>query len=121
MIYPYLCSNCSHEFEIIKSVRQIDDEELCPECGNISDRTISCSQGIDKSSAADWNTPHYNPAFGKHFSSNSQARKEAKKRGMEEIGNEPIDKIHKKFDNDRQEKQRARWDSVNMDHGEIRS
>ena len=121
MRYPYLCPNCGHRFEVIKRVSEIDNEELCPECSTISDRKIALSQGIDKSAASDWNTPHYNPGLGKHFTSNSQARKYARKQGLEEVGDEPIDKIHKKFDNERKQKRKARWDSINMDHGEIRS
>ena len=59
--------------------------------------------------------------LGKVVKNNAEARKEAKRLGLTEIGNEPVDKIHKKFDNDRAEKLQSRYDSINMDHGNIKS
>lgn len=122
MIYPYRCTKCKHEFDVIKSHKDIDRQETCDKCGETDAiRTIAKEQAFSKLAAGDWNTPHYNPALGKHFPSNSAARKEAKARGMEEIGNEPVEKIHKKYDNERKAKDKARWDSINTNLGELRS
>jgi hypothetical protein len=60
--------------------------------------------------AADWDTAHYNPALGKVVKSYADGRKEAKRRGMTEIGNEPVENIHKKFDTDRQRKREKAYD-----------
>ena len=110
MIYPYNCSRCGNEFEIIKSVKQIDDDERCPNCDTIADRFISQHQSF--SGASDWDTGHYNPAIGKYVKSNSEARKIARSMGMEEVGTEPVEKIHKKFDTDREDKLEARRNEI---------
>jgi len=121
VIYPYLCIKCDLEFEVIKSVRHIDEPEQCENCGNIAERTIAFDQSFSKMAAGDWNTPHYNPAFGRHMKSNKEAQKEAKRLGLEEVGNEPIEKIENKFSSEREEKSKRGWDSINMNLGEIKS
>ena len=119
MIYPYECLKCQSEFEVIKSYRDIENPENCPDCGNEGERRIARSQSF--SGANDWDTAHYNPAMGKVFKNNAEARREAKRRGLEEIGNEPLDKIHKKYDTERDQKAKKSWDDINSNLGEIRS
>ena len=120
MIYPYFCRNCEHEWEVIKSYRDIDNPESCPDCGSLeSNRTIAVSQSF--SGESDWDTAHYSPALGKVVKNYAEERAEAKRLGLTEVGTEPLDKIHKKFDNDRAEKLQSAYDSINMDHGDIKS
>lgn len=121
MIYPYFCEKCDNEFEIIKSVRNIDDVEKCPDCGNIGERTIAKEQAFSKSSAGDWNTSHYNPAFGKWMKSNSEAKSEAKRKGLIEVGTEPPENIHKHFEKDREHRSKERWRKFNTSLGEFNS
>lgn len=116
--YPYVCNDCGHEFEVVKSVKAIDDPEHCQVCNALSDRVIAKTGGFI--GASDWDTAHYNPAFGKVMKSNAEARREAKRMGLEEVGNEPVDNIHKKFDGDREKKINDRWNSLN-NHGEIKT
>lgn len=120
MIYPYYCASCQQEFEVIKSVQEIDNEENCPLCDNISVRRIARRQSIDKTAAGDWNNASYNPAFGRHLTP-MQARNEAKRRGWTEVGTEPKEKIEKHFAQERQRKQKKSWDEFNLDVGEVRS
>lgn len=119
MIYPYNCSICENQTEIIKSVHDIDVEEKCDVCGNIMDRQISQFQAIDKTAAADWNASAYNPAFGKHVTP-QQAKREAKKKGWTEIGTEPPEKIEKHFADQRAAKKKADMAKINLDIGEVR-
>lgn len=105
---------------MIKSYRDIDTPESCPNCAILAIRTIAKSQGLDKTSAGDWNAKAYNPAFGKALSP-SEARKEAKKRGWEEVGTESISKIQKAADATREKNLKDRWDKVNLtDLGEVK-
>ena len=108
MRYPYECPNCQHDFEVIKSVREIDSPEHCPKCEQIATRYIAQSQYFY--GASDWDTAHYNPCLGKSFKSHKDATKYARKMGFDEIGNENVEKIHKKYDADRERSQQAKWD-----------
>ena len=118
MNYPYECTNCLHSFDVIKSYREIDRVEQCSKCDSIAERRISLHQAIDKSSASDWNSKVYNPAFGKAVTP-QEAKKEAKRKGWEEVGSEPAEKVQEHFNAQREEKQQARWDECNMNLGEV--
>jgi putative FmdB family regulatory protein len=109
MIYPYECRRCGETFEVIKSVRHIDDPEFC-ECGPQAYRTIAQRQSF--SGEKDWDSAHYNHGLGQAVKSNAHASKLAKERGMIEIGDEPLDKIHKKFDTEREQKIESRYDEI---------
>lgn len=120
MIYPYHCNHCDHDFEVIKSVKYIDDTEYCDRCNAVSVRQIAKSQFFY--GEKDWDTSHYNPALGRTVKSNAEARKIAKQMGMEEVGNEKVDKFHKHFDDIREKKEKTSYDKIlNNDLGEIRS
>lgn len=120
MIYPYVCNGCSLEFEVIKSYRDIDNVEHCPDCGTIGNRTISKHQAVDSTAASDWNAKTYNPAFGKALTP-QQAKREAKARNWTEVGTEPPEKIQKHFEAERKAKYKASWDKLNLNLGEIKS
>jgi hypothetical protein len=75
-------------------------------------RTIAVSQAFSKTAAGDWNSAHYSPALGKVVKSNAEARRLAKERGMVEVGNESLEKIHKKYDTERQVKAEKGWDDI---------
>ena len=120
MIYPYSCPSCEHKFEVIKSVRHIDDLEHCPKCDTISNRTIARQQCVDSAAASDWNRKEYNNAFGEAMTP-KQAQKEAKRRGWVEAGTEPAEKIHKHFEKERKDKYKRSWDDLNLNLGEIKS
>lgn len=120
MIYPYACHICNTETEVTKSVKDIDNVERCEKCNAVMERFIAKSQHFY--GASDWDSAHYNPAFGKVMKSNTEVRKEAKRLGMEEVGNEPVERIHKKFDSERAEKIRKRTDSIfDTSLGELKS
>lgn len=119
MIYPYICPNCSHETEVIKSYRDIENDENCPKCDKIMDRTISRFQAVDGTAASDWNAKEYNPAFGKAVTP-QEANREAKARGWTATGTEPAEKIQKHFKAQRDKKEKDRWDSLNTNLGEIK-
>lgn len=110
MIYPHDCPKCQKEFEIIKSVKDFDRDEFCPDCGSLGIKTIARRQSFI--GAADWDTRHYNPALGMVVRSNKEAQKIARERGLVEIGNENVDKIHRTFDTEREKKISTRYDDI---------
>lgn len=99
--YPYKCHDCGEKFEVIKQISAIDDVEACPSCS--ATRTERCIGRVNFKGEGDWNQLDYHPAFGKPMTP-MQASKEARRRGMIEIGNEPPDKIHKHFEKQREQK-----------------
>ena len=117
MIYPYRCTN-EHCWEVIKSVRDIDNPEPCPECDTMGTRTISQSQSF--SGADDWDTAHYSQALGKVVRNNGEERRQARAKGLTEVGTESPEKTHKHFKDQRDKKHKDGWDSVNMDLGEMK-
>lgn len=107
MNYPYECPEL-HQFEVVKSVRNIDDPENCPTCGKLSTRYIALSHFYG---ASDWDKQEYNPGLGMVTRNSKHRAREAKARGLIEIGSEDCDKIcnaqDKKLedaDNERHEK-----------------
>lgn len=92
MIYPYKCTACSHEFDVIKAVADIDRRESCPLCKCESVRFISRTHFYG---ASDWHGEEYNPGLGCVVKSNKHKREICKARGLEEIGTTPADDIHK--------------------------
>ena len=103
---------------MIKSVRLIDEPEQCPQCGVSGERYIAKSQSFY--GAGDWDTAHYNPAFGRVMKSNGEARAEAKRNGWAEVGTECVDKTLDAFEKDREKKIQSGYDSINMNLGDIR-
>lgn len=115
MIYPYRCTSCDHTFEINRTYTEefeIDrNPEKCPKCGDVAHRYIASSFVQEDPEEG------YNPAFGTIVKSKKHKRELlAKMKGlgkeMEEIGNEPVDKLHAHYDNERARKMARRWEEV---------
>lgn len=50
-LYEYKCTECGNEFELFKSFKESDDDEVCPKCGKIAKREIvDCGAVIYKGS-----------------------------------------------------------------------
>ena len=112
MIYPYLCQSCNSKFDVTKSVKDIDTTEHCPKCSAIASRQIAGGQSLQ--GLSDWNSAHFNHALGQWVSSNKEASRIARSKGMIEVGTEDVEKIHKKYDNEREEKIRTRYDEIRL-------
>ena len=110
MRYPYRC-DCGEEFEIVKAVKYIDDIEICPACGHNCTKEHRYIDRTHFYGADDWNSLEYNPAFGKAVTK-QEAKREAARRGMIEVGNEDINKYHAEIDRSNEQKRKARWDKV---------
>jgi RNA polymerase subunit RPABC4/transcription elongation factor Spt4 len=92
---------CENEFDIIKSHIHIDDPENCPACGSALNRR-KVTGGIGFFGASDWQGAFFSHALGKVVSSRAEESRIAKAMGMQEVGNEPVDKIHKYYDEQRE-------------------
>lgn len=110
--YRYKCPGCEHVFDVFKSICEIDDYEICPECNleNIdgSNRLIgNCYFYGEKA-----DDPFYSVSLGKVVSSKKQQLAEAKARGWEEVGNTDIEKHIDRTNRHREERLSARWDDL---------
>lgn len=84
--YAYKCHSCHHTFDVVKSVRQIDDSESCEKCK--APDAIRYLVPVNFNGASDWNNQGWNPGLGCVTKSNAHASKIAKERGLIEVGNE---------------------------------
>jgi putative FmdB family regulatory protein len=89
--YEYLCSLCKTNFDVVKSIKELDEVETCPACAaHETVRTISRTHFYG---AADWDKAQYNPGLGIVTRNSKHAYREAKSRGLIEVGNEPAEKL----------------------------
>lgn len=109
-VYDYECQQCSNTFDVAKALADLNRSEACPECtSHQTSRVISRTHFYG---ASDWDKAEYNPAFGKVIRNKIHRAKEAKERGMIEVGDEPVEKIHKHFDDQLEKDANDRWDKV---------
>lgn len=87
--YPYICTACSHDFDVIKSVRQIDDPEACQKCGSICRRYLV---PVNFNGASDWDKAEYNPGLGCIVKNTKHRERIAKERGLIEVGSEDVER-----------------------------
>ena len=110
MIYPYLCAlNCEHEFDVIKSVKDIETEEHCPKCGGICERRIAPSNLY---AVGEWDYTDFNHGLGCWTKGTKHAEKIAKSRGLEPVGNESVESLDKRNTADRARRHKESWDRV---------
>lgn len=112
MRYPYSCRDCEHKWDVVKSVKDIDQAETCPACSSQSNNRYIASFYFN--GASDWDKAEYNPGLG-CVVRNAQHRKElAKQRGLEEIGNDfsSADAVHKHYETEKQRQLDATWERI---------
>jgi putative FmdB family regulatory protein len=110
MIYVYHCNNCSHEFDVVKSVKEIDNQENCEKCGSVCERIIRFRGYF--LGEKDWDKAEYNPGLG-CVTKNAKHRKQiAKERGLEEIGTTKIDDFKEQSDKRLEENRQRVYDSI---------
>jgi putative FmdB family regulatory protein len=107
MVYVYDCRKCDADFDVIKPVTEMENNEFCPACGSPGERRFVPSRVFFSKTNAE-----YNPALGK-VTKNAKHRAEvAKRMGLVEIGNDygnKPDTIHKEFDQKREATKEARY------------
>lgn len=107
--YDYFCETCSLEFDVIKSIKEhkTPDFEKCTACGKSCPQVFSCNIHFVGEKIKD---AYKCPALGEVIKSDKHRNEVAKRRGVIEIGNEKPDKIHKYFDNQREDKRKKAYD-----------
>jgi len=86
-VYEFLCKPCNAIDEVTRRAANAKDKYSCPECGQESTRLYSPPQVITKGEQI----PYLHPAFGTVMT-DDQAKAEAKRQGLIEVGNEDVAK-----------------------------
>ncbi len=108
--YDYVCQLCSADFDVIKSMADIERIEECPACGrecDRNDRQISRPNLVGLQACTE--SAYRDPSLGVVVKDRKHAAKIAKERGYIEVGNEKPDAIHSHFEKQRQETRDQRW------------
>lgn len=108
--YDYQCG-CGNRFTVCKTISDIERLESCESCGMILDGSHRLISRVYFSGEK----PHeayFCPGLGTVVKSKEHRRQLAKQKGLEELGNEPVENLEKIFEGDRQRRAQARWDSL---------
>jgi hypothetical protein len=122
MEYSYHCKRGCSDFYIAKRAANIDDPETCPKCDAPGERFFNPGK-IQLMGVGDgWFDDTPNPAFGKVIGSRANLRKElaemkAQGREVVEVGNEPVENIHKLAEDTQRAKSAARWAKASEEVG----
>jgi putative FmdB family regulatory protein len=106
--YPYECPKCESQFDAYKGFDDIDRLEECPNCGMLLDKDCRKIARVYFTGEKPFD-PYYCPGLGSVVTSKAERQRLAKSRGLQEVGNEPVENIHRHFDNERDRKCENRW------------
>jgi putative FmdB family regulatory protein len=119
-LYDYMCGACSAEFSVVKSMADIDNIEPCPACQADCDRSCRLITTAKEFYGEKPEEPFYSVALGKWVKGNRDNRKQAKERGLIEVGNESIEKEHARYERDRERRSKDRWNDYITQRIEVR-
>ena len=110
MIYPYRCQECSHNFDVVKSVKQIDSLEECQACGSSSTERLFSAQIYFIGAKVE--DSEYNPGLGCVTKGKRHREEIAKQRGLVEVGNESADTLHKESVVKKEKQREREWSEL---------
>ncbi len=108
-IYDYECEKCDKKYEIIKSIKEYDAKDPCPDCGNIGRRLFSANIMFTGTKIED---SEWNPGLGAITKGRKHRDELAKSKNLVEIGNESPDTIHSHFDKAREVKRKKAYEDI---------
>lgn len=110
MVYEYSCPQCNNRFDVVKSVQMMDSPESCERCHVSAIRDFVPSRVHFTGTRVEH--AEYNPGLGCIVRNKSHRAELCKIKGVEEIGNEKPESLHKHFDQKREEKFEQAWHDV---------
>lgn len=87
-IYEFYCKKCNAIDEVVRSMSEASTPYDCPDCGSVTSRRYT----VPNVQTEGEQIPYLHPAFGT-IMTDRQAKAEAKKRGLIEVGNDSQDNI----------------------------
>jgi putative FmdB family regulatory protein len=112
MVYAYLCTKCPCEFDVIKSVKDMDVNEFCPNCEAPGERQFIPKRVFFSGTSVQH--AEFNHGLGAVTKNKAHRDELAKRKGLVEVGNDfkSGDTMQTKFDRDREEKRKKGWDDL---------
>lgn len=109
MTYVFECQNasCGKHFDVIRSVREMDEPGVCSTCNNVAKRIFIPSRVLFSGAAVQ--NAEYNPGLGCITRNKSHRDEIARQKGLIEVGNEKPEILHKLADKARDEKWEKGW------------
>lgn len=105
--YPHVCHS-GHSWDVWTTIAQRDAPASCPDCGALGTRLKVVPIQVH-AGAGDWNRQEMNPGLGCVTSGVKDAERKAKAMGMEPVGNERPETLHRHFDTMRAERREQRY------------
>lgn len=112
MVYSYKCSECGRNFEITKSLKDIDVNESCPKCEAPGIRAFAPSKiHLSKTKVTE---AEFNPGLGHVVKSAFHRQELCKQLGVVEVGNDygSGEKMQGAFDAARETKKNLEWEKL---------
>jgi putative FmdB family regulatory protein len=112
MTYEYHCEKCQDTFDVIKTVKEINENEFCPHCKSEGVRRFIPSRVFFSGTRVEH--AEYNPGLGEVVRNKAHREELAKRKGLIEIGNDfkSPDSIQNKFDKERAEKRAKAYEDI---------
>lgn len=112
MTYEYKCQKCETSFDVIKSVKDIDVKEFCPDCESPAER-----QFVPRKlhlSGTKVQHAEFNPGLGCVVKNKYHKQEICKERGLVEVGSDwkSGDKMSKEFESAREKKREKAWEEI---------
>jgi hypothetical protein len=99
----------------------IDNIEACPTCQTSCDRTCRLITTAKEFFGEKPEEPFYSIPLGKWVKGKTDMRRQAKERGLIEVGNENIDKLIDKSNRERDKRSSDRWNDLINPSYEVRA
>lgn len=109
MIYAYHCDSCGHDFDVVKPIAEYQTPETCTRkgCGAPARKEFVPRRVHLRNTAVQ--EAEYNPGLG-CIVKNRQHREElCRIKGVQEIGNEKPETLHRYYDHAREERRERVW------------
>lgn len=112
MTYEYYCEKCDTKFDVVKSVKDIDVNEFCPDCETPAERKFVPSSLYFSGTRVEH--AEYNPGLGAVTKNKKHRAELAKQKGLIEVGNDfkSGEAMQTKFDTERAIKLKKRYEDI---------
>lgn len=114
MVYAYRCAKCDHEFDVIKSHKDMERNENCTKCGEFATREfVPRKVGFIGASVTN---AEYNPGLGCVVRDKRHKEELCRQKGLVEVGNDfkAPSKMVDHYDKAREEKMAKRWEEADV-------
>jgi putative FmdB family regulatory protein len=108
-IYDYRCKSCGHDFDVTKRIADVDQLESCPSCSKECDGSCRLITKAKEFFGEKPEEPFYSIPLGKWVKGTKDMRRQAKAKGLIEIGNEDVNKLHDRSDREKESRSAKSW------------